>query len=150
MGVLACDQLPMKALRKYPVMTIVNTHPSSSPGEHWLAIYITKYKHGFFFDSFGNPPDYEQFPKEIVNFLNYNCTTMSYSRKQVQNNFTTTCGQHCVFFLCYIQKGWSYSRVLTLYGPNLVNNDAMVCRFVNKIQPSGCCEDAFTCVQCVI
>lgn len=53
-----------------------------------------------------------------------------------------------VFFLCHIQKGWPYSRVLSLYGDNLVNNDAIVTRFVNKIRPTECCGDSFSCVQC--
>ena len=67
LGVLACDQLPKHGVYKYPAMLIVNTHPSSIPGEHWLAVYITKDRHGYFFDSFGNSPD--KFPKEINSFL---------------------------------------------------------------------------------
>lgn len=147
-GVLACDQLPEHKLCKYPAMLVVNTHPSDRPGEHWVAIYITKQKHGYFFDSFGNPPGCDRFPEEIINFLNHNCYEMSYSRKQVQNNRSTTCGQHCVFFLCHIQKGLSYARVIGMYRDNVVNNDAMVCRFVSRINPSVCCGDTFSCVQC--
>lgn len=58
MGVLACDQLTQTRSYKYPAMMIVNTQPSDEPGEHWLAIYITKHKHGYFFHSFGHPPEY--------------------------------------------------------------------------------------------
>ena len=67
LGVLACDQLPKNHVCKFPAMLVVNTHPSNMPGEHWLAIYISKNKHGYFFDSFGNPPD--NFPAEINNFI---------------------------------------------------------------------------------
>ena len=147
-GILACNQLPKYKLTKYPSMMIVNTHPSDKPGEHWLAIYITKQQQGYFFDSFGNPPDYDMFPLEIGHFINNNCYNVSYSRKQVQNISSTTCGQHCVFFLCHIQKGMSYDRVIRVYSDNLVKNDSMVCRFVSKIQPSVCCGDIFSCVQC--
>ena len=145
LGVLACDQLPKNHVCKFPAMLVVNTHPSNMPGEHWLAIYISKNKHGYFFDSFGNPPD--NFPAEINNFVMKNCTVMSYSRRQVQDTNATTCGQHCVFFLCHVQKGMPYTQLINMYGSNLVCNDAMVCQFVSKIRPSVCHEFHFTCVQ---
>lgn len=148
-GVLACDQLP-KNISKYPTMLIVNTHPSFMPGEHWVAIYITKDKDGYFFDSFGHSPENRRFPPEIKHFLRKNCVTVSYSGRVVQSELSTKCGQHCVFFLCNIQKGMSYKQFINMYGPDPVCNDAMVCRFVNRIQPVAVCHEYDTmCVQCV-
>ena len=144
---MACDELPKYNGCKLPAMLIVNTHLSTMPGEHWLAIYITKHKQGFFFDSFGNPPDYDNFPSEINKFLVKNCTNISYSRKQVQSNYATTCGQHCVFFLYHIHKGVPYTTILKMYGPVLECNDCMVCRFVGRIQPVACHGCDFKCVQ---
>lgn len=146
LGVLACDQLPTKPIR-YPCMGIVNTDPSDLPGKHWLAFYITKDKQGYFFDSFGNSPD--KFSPEIKLFLLKNTARILYSGRQVQKDFSVTCGQHCVFFLYHVQKGASYSRLINMYSDNLVCNDAMVCHFVNKIRPvSACFENNFDCVQC--
>ena len=148
LGVLACDQLSSHKVRKPPAMLIVNTHPSDMPGEHWLAIYFTKQNQGYFFDSFGNPPDSAKFSPEIFTYLVENCGDVYYSRSQVQNNYSTTCGQHCIFFLCHIQRGIPFTRVLNMYSGNLACNDAMVCKFVNKIQPTSCRGYNFTCVQC--
>lgn len=148
LGVLACDQLSNHKGTAFPAMLVVNTHPSNMPGEHWLAIYITKQKHGYFFDSFGNPPNSDKFPSEIYRYLVENCADVYYSQRQVQNNYSTTCGQHCVFFLCHIQRGIPFTRMLNMYSANLARNDAMVCKFVNKIQPSVCRGYNFTCVQC--
>ncbi len=138
LGVLACDQLSKCNVCKYPAMLVVNTHPSNLPGEHWLTIYITKHRQGCFFDSFGNPPDWDKSPAMINNFLVKNCTNIYYSGRQVQNKDATTCGHHCVFFLYHMQKGMSCIRLINMYGSNLVCNDAMVCRFVSKIRSDVC------------
>lgn len=129
-------------------MLVVNTHPSNMPGEHWLGVYFTKQGHGYFFDSFGNPPTHVQFPPDINKFLKQNCTDVIYSTKQVQDDDSTACGQHTVFFLYHIQRGLSYENFIDKYGSNLICNDTMVCRFVNKIQPGVCHKYDFTCVQC--
>lgn len=146
-GTLACDQLTEIKVCNFPSMLIANTQPSTMPGEHWVAVYITKHKDGYFFDSFGNPPDYVDFPAEFNNFLKKNCVNVCYSSRQVQNFDSTTCGQHCVFFLCQIQKGMSYAKMINMYGDNLNFNDVMVSHFVNKIKPCVCRGYNFTCVQ---
>ena len=81
LGVLASDQLPNAQLQRLPAMAIVNTHPSTMPGEHWLAVYISRDKRCYFFDSFGNSLD--RFPPEIKVFVLKNCSTILYSGKQV-------------------------------------------------------------------
>ena len=146
LGVRPCDQLPKTVVCKLPAMLVVNTDPSDKPGQHWLGIYITENKHGLFFDSFGHPPSF--FPQEINHFLLKNCVEMYHSAIQVQNNHSTTCGQHCVFFLWHIQKKIPYSKVLNMYGPNLVCNDTMVTHFVSRIHPYVCHDQNFKCVQC--
>lgn len=149
LGVLACDELPKLRVKKLPAVIIVNTDPSSMPGAHWLAIYITHDRQGYFFDSFGNPPTYDEYPPNIINFLSKNCKKLLYSQKQVQDVQSTTCGEHCIFFLSNIQKGVSYQRVLNMYTRNLICNDVMVCAYVKKIHPNLCRGHKFTCVQYV-
>lgn len=149
LGVLPSDRIP-KQVSKFPALVIINTHPSTKPGEHWVAVYINSRKHGYFFDSFGNPPEYKHFPVQINKFIAKNCRTVSYSARQVQSNISMVCGQHCIFFLCNIQRGVSYQKFLNMYSSKLPHNDAMVCHFVKQIQPAIVCEKyAFTCVQCV-
>ena len=49
LGVLACDQLPERPIQKLPLSVIINTHSSDLPGEHWLAVHITKDRIGCLF-----------------------------------------------------------------------------------------------------
>ena len=51
MGVYAKDELP--DVYQYPCSAIVNTDPSSLPGEHWVAFDIDERGGCNFFDSFG-------------------------------------------------------------------------------------------------
>ena len=120
-------------------------HTSDLPGEHWLAVYITEDRVGCFFDSFGNPP--ERFPDMISDFLKTSCITQRYSTRQVQDFASTTCGQHCVFFLNYIAKGLSYEDVMSKYCLDLIKNDNMVSTFVKKFYPCICKNKLFKCVQ---
>ena len=147
LGVLACDELPSRQIRKLPAVLIVNTDPSTLPGAHWLAIYVTEDREGYFFDSFGNSPNFEGFPGNILSFLSKNCRKITYSVRQVQDISATTCGEHCIYFLSNIQKGYSYERVLNMYSYNPVCNDLMVCAYVKRIQPGLCRGHKFTCIQ---
>ena len=148
LGVLASDQLP-RIIVTTPTMAIINTQPSTMPGAHWLAVYIDEARTGYFFDSFGHSPAYIGFPDDIYRFLKLNCLNVQYSKRQVQENMATTCGQHCVYFLCQIQKRLSYQEVMNMYHDRLHCNDIMVCKFVSRIRPGTCRSHEFTCVQCV-
>ena len=148
LGVLACNELPKRVVKKLPMVTIVNTDPSSLPGTHWLAIYITEHRHGYFFDSFGHSAMYNDFPKTIYDFMIKNCAKISHSSVCVQDHGATTCGEHAVFFLYHIQKHRSYQRVLNMYSKDPICNDLMVCSFVKGIQPGLCRGHVTTCIQC--
>ena len=54
-GVFPCDRVPYKA--KLPLNIIINTDPSNKPGTHWVCVSIDKNGRGFYFDSFGFPPN---------------------------------------------------------------------------------------------
>jgi len=149
LGVLPCDYLPKVPLRKLPAMVLINTHHSGLPGEHWLAIYINEDGVGCFFDSFGNKPDYHGFPPIIKNFLKLNSSQVQHSAVQVQDFSSDTCGQHCVFFLYHMAKGFDYDYVLKLYCNDLIKNDKKVSAFVKKLKQAPCNENVFKCVQCV-
>lgn len=147
LGVLASDQLPNGPIARLPALTIINTHPSTKSGEHWLAVYITGDGVGRFFDSFGNKPDFLRFPPSISDFLKTTCDRVEYSTKQFQDSMSTTCGQHCIFFLYHMVKGSDYEDVMFKYSDNLLKNDAMVSLFVKKLLPCSCKENVFSCVQ---
>ena len=104
-GVLACDDLPKNRLTQFPALYIVNTHPSHMLGEHWLALCLNDQTSGEFFDSYGNPLDFDLFPESISSFLKKNCLEIKHNSKQVQRFESVCCGQHRVFFLCHRAKG---------------------------------------------
>lgn len=149
LGVLPCDYLPEDPLKDTPCMLISNTQSSDEPGEHWIAIYIRRDGVACFFDSFGNAPDADCFPASFHNFLKNNSTVVQYSDKQVQDYTSDTCGQHCVFFLYYISRGYEYENIIKIYHNDLLKNDVMVSLFVKKLKPSLCNGKTFKCIQCV-
>lgn len=149
LGVLPCDYLPKTPLRTLPSMVLINTDPSGLPGQHWLAIYINDDSVACFFDSFGNKPDYQGFHPVIKDFLNINSTKVLHSTVQVQDFSSDTCGQHCVFFLYHMSKGFDYDYVMKLYTYDLIKNDKMVSTFVKKLKHVPCNNNVFKCIQCV-
>lgn len=149
-GVLACDELPMEKWKVRPAMFIVNTHPKNMPGEHWLAVTLEEEggrKISTFFDSYGFPPGFSHFPKSIKEFLTKNGSKIYYNIKQVQDTLSTTCGQHCVFYLCQRARGVSFEDVMSLYKDDLRSNDKVVACFVRKYQKCSNVYPLRTCNQ---
>ena len=148
LGVLACDQLPETLVQNdLPAVAIINTHNSRQPGEHWVATYIAACGTVCFFDSFGNNPDSDIFPSTIYTFLKNSGSPVLFSKIQVQDFLSVTCGEHCVFFLYHMLKGLSYDDVMLKYSENLIKNNNMVSLFVKKLRPHSCMCNVFTCVQ---
>ncbi len=100
-----------------------------------------------FFDSFGGAPKDPRFPKNLHDFSKNNSIHVEYSKKQVQDFTSDTCGQHCVFFLYHMSKGHAYENIVKKYYDDLIKNYAMVVRFVKRLKPCLC--DTFNCIQCV-
>ena len=69
---------------------IVNTDPDTKPGEHWLAVYYTKYNQFNFFDSYGLAPSTYGFDNGVFSQRNKRC---------VQSAVSDACGQHCIYYL---------------------------------------------------
>jgi hypothetical protein len=79
-GVFAADTLPKKVC--IPCTLVVNTDVAGKPGQHWVAIFITKKRQGFYFDYYDLPPSvpyHIAFIKGIVKvgFLIINCYRVS-------------------------------------------------------------------------
>ncbi len=87
------------------------------------------------------------FQRTYVIFKKSNSTSVEYSKKQVQDFTSDTCGQHCVFFLYHMSKGRAYDNIVKKYYDDLIKNYAMVVRFVKRLKPCLC--DTLNCIQCV-
>jgi hypothetical protein len=120
LGVFSSDMLPTKL--KFPVGLIINTAPSTNPGDHWVSIYITKNRDGFYFDSFGMPPKVPS----IIKFLKKNCKTLDYSTKQIQHLKSIKCGQFSAIYLKFRISGGSSKDFLNLFSINLMLNEKII------------------------
>ena len=97
LGVFPCDQLPV-TVHQYPAILVANTDTSKQPGTHWVCVYISKDKHGFFWDSYGLAPIQPYF----ISFLNRNCSTWIHNPHHLQGLLSMVCGQYCCVFLAYV------------------------------------------------
>ncbi len=124
-GVFPVDKLP-HAVPK-PSCMVVNTGPSTLPGSHWVAIYITETE-AYYFDSYGKAPKNENIRK----FLKKNSNTWYFSGKRLQGDLTTTCGQYCVLFLMHSCRGVPMQEFLDHFSKEeLLGNDGYVTELVN-------------------
>ena len=56
----ACARDQLKRVT-YPSAYIINTHPSSLPGKHWIARYFYENSKGKYFDIYGLSPQLHRF-----------------------------------------------------------------------------------------
>lgn len=113
-GVFASDQFPQRPRKKCYVL---NTMPSTHPGEHWVVADYTASKPTFF-DSFGRSPTLYGFPRA------------SYSRKRLQGD-SNACGIYCCYYIHYRSRGYAYARIFKDF-KNRRKNDAAMVRWLSK------------------
>lgn len=124
-GVYAHDQLP--AITKLPAAIIANTDPINRPGEHWTAIHIDRNNFGYFYDSYGFPPDFYGFKDYMMRF----CKHITFNPEQFQCLDSTVCGHHSLYFLTNYPK---------LYYKKHCNvNDRIVKLFYDKLAANCVC-----------
>ena len=123
-GVCAIDQLP--TIINAPKLYIVNSDPSTKPGEHWLALWIAADTCEYF-DSSGQKPKKELEPILILNSLNY-----KYNHRRLQSYNSNVCGQYCLVYCYYKSRGFKFEAFMKMFSSDLVDNDSIVRNFVNK------------------
>ena len=111
----------------FPSAYIFNFDPGTKPGLHWVEVYFHSNRTGEYFNSFGRPPI-----REIEQFLNTYAEKWQYNRLQVQELYTTTCGQFSVFYIYQKCKGLSLDCILRKYftSQGRVMKDMLVRDFV--------------------
>ena len=113
----------------YSSAYVINSQPSSKPGEHWIAVYFDKHGKGEYFDSYGLPPSVNGF----TTFMERNSKTWIYNDKTVQSLFSTTCGHYCVYFILYRCRGYSMRHIVSRFSSNLTENDRKVDLFIRTL-----------------
>merc|ERR1712035_91839 len=103
-------------------------------GEHWLCLTLEEDGSGTFFDSFGFSPDFNYYPRSILQVLENRSNKILYHNRQLQHPLSVVCGQHCVYYLYHRACGLSFQQVLSLYHDDVKKNDFEVSDFVKKFQ----------------
>ena len=128
-GVFASDKLP-KTVKTYPACMIANVDDSKQPGSHWVAFFFDQEGQGQFFDSYGHSP--QHYTTKFNDLLNKNSNSWTFNRKKVQSDFTTVCGQYCLYYVLFRCKGGRLTEMLDLFGEDTYLNDITVNEFVKE------------------
>ena len=99
-GVHAIDEMKSIKIISYPSSFVISLDPSYKPSSHWVAVYFDKNGVGEYFDSFAHYP-----PHEVVHFLRSHAKGWQYNHMQVQELYTTMCGQFVVFSIYQKNQG---------------------------------------------
>lgn len=128
-GIYASNSLPFRVTR-YPSAFVSNTDPLEKKGSHWVAFWFQNGTECEFYDSFGRIP--EDYDIRLREFLDRNSFVCMYNNVQVQQDFTSSCGFHVLFYLCRRAQGFSMQNSLEML--NRVESDDFVRHYVwNKI-----------------
>ncbi len=121
-GVFPSDRLP----KHRTGCMIVNEDPHTQNGSHWVSIFLLPNNRAEYFDSYGSIPRV----KRIKNYLKGFDTVRN--TEQLQSLFSTTCGQHCLFYLYNRCRGIGLATIIDSYSKQQHRNDEMVADFVNE------------------
>jgi hypothetical protein len=119
-GVIMADELGvlldnMRIQNRPTFGFVLNTAPSSTDGEHWVAIYVDLYKQKeiCFFNSFGEPPTAHVL-NELKDFVNRShlpfLVKFKINKVVTQTNKSNRCGIHAAHFLLSMFKGASFKQ----------------------------------------
>lgn len=98
-------------VKKLPAAFVFNTQAIDKPGEHWVCIYITRERIGFFFDSFGRHP--RQLNKACwAKLLNSNTRRWICNKQAVQPLDSPNCGYYVCKTLYELGKGHKFSTIV--------------------------------------
>ena len=122
-GVYARNRLPR--LLNVPSALVGNTDPDHPMGQHWIAIYIDANSWGEYYHPTWRPPHESAY----VNFMNKHCLHWTYNTVRVQEEGSTMCGFHCIFYLIHRCAGHRMTDVTRLL-ENAVEATGIVQRFV--------------------
>ena len=121
--------IPSIKSKRYSFIT--NTDLHHEHGEHWNAWVV----HGdkiLFFDSFGRDPRDPSFPEIYKDVLN-RFETFKYTKTQIQNVTSSTCGYYCIHFLYVLSLGLDFDFFMNEYMDDFRRNDIEVIEFVNNL-----------------
>jgi hypothetical protein len=119
LGIFSADALP-SGVAGFPACLIVNTHPSSKPGEHWVAFFMDSKKRLEYFDSYGRDVAPNSYFEKFADVFE----TKSFNKMRLQGPFSAVCGYYCLSYIFYRCLGYSLNQFLSLFSKeNYHEND---------------------------
>ena len=116
-GVYPSDYL--KTLSKKPDLIIVNTDPSSKPGDHWLLFFNGGKGILEMFDSLGRDPGY--YNSDINSFIARYSDSVEFINHRLQPKDSALCGLYCLYYAHFRCKGKSMNATLaSMDSPDLI------------------------------
>jgi hypothetical protein len=101
-------------IHSLPSALILNLDSSKKPGSHWIALYFTTKGICEYFDSYGRKPE-----AHILKYIKSNCKKYTFNNTCVQDLWTTSCGQMCLYFLTWRSKGIPFTEIIK----SMMNDD---------------------------
>ena len=121
MGCFGTNNLP-RTIPQFPCSLIINTDPTTKPGDHWLGLVLTK-KKSFYFDSFG----LGILNIHIINFLKRYYKKVTINNECIQHIDSDKCGLYCIAFIKNVSSKISYENFISNFNfVHLRNNDKIV------------------------
>ena len=121
LGCYAYNDLP-PIPKILPASMIINTHRKNQPGEHWLALVLTKTK-CFYFDSFGGPI----LEETIVSYLQQKYEKVTINNECIQHLYSDSCGLYCIAFVKNVKSKTSFETFISKFNLyDLLKNDNIV------------------------
>ena len=124
LGVFPLDKIPI--IKNKPSALVINMDPSYMNGSHWIAMFFDKNDSCDYFDSYGKKPS-----KVLEKYMFRFSSKIRTSLKQIQNNFTSTCGQLCIYFLIWRSRGVPLKTIMSSLDQGFT--DEYVTGFVNNL-----------------
>ena len=125
--ICAWDQLEKPI---FPSTYVINSDPSSEPGEHWIAVYFDKRGQGEYFDSYGLSPTLIG----LKSYMDaYSLSGWIYNHKTLQACFSSFCGHYCVYFILFRCRGVPLHTIVSDFTSNLTENDRSISRFIRNV-----------------
>lgn len=126
LGSYAIDELKEIKIDDHPCFVIINLGIRASVGSHWIAIafYLNEI---YICDSLGGLLPDENFPKQLVDFLDIITSTRKFHMtKRLQQLNSMTCGAYCVFFVKQMSKNNSFCNFLSHFTSDKKQNDNII------------------------
>lgn len=125
--VCAIDELPQRKLkmkkREYDNYAyVINLSKKSEYGTHWVCLFITRSRHGYYVDSYGFKPK----SWYLLEFIKKNCSQVTYATQQLQQLHSKVCGMYASCFATHMTYGNTFDTFTGLFSKNLFINDYIV------------------------